>query len=113
VTELKPAFGSIFEDHWDWEGRQTKFTHWLRLDLDMIIGDMRTFPWHLLTYDAIALRPFDQYTWKNIWWPGMSTALRIDPQLDRIWLRIPDMQTPTTFMEYYQKERKDGQKSVG
>jgi len=84
-----------------WEGRKTPFTHWMRVDMDMILGDFSlSFPWHLLEhFDVLALRP--SYGWKGLWLSGAGCVFRLAPHVDRIWLRIPDLQTPNNYCQHF------------
>jgi hypothetical protein len=107
ITELKVAYASVFEDLIsNWTGRSTKFSHWLRIDLDTLVGDLqRVFPWsNLNQYDVIS---FTHGDWKKLWFPGASTVYRLRPRVDQIWKEIWGLQSPLSFKQvsYHNTER--------
>ncbi|PRP81158.1 hypothetical protein PROFUN_01992 [Planoprotostelium fungivorum] len=101
-TEMRVAHASIFGhllQKWD-PPRKNPFSHWLRLDFDVLMGDWQNlFPWPLLhQFDVISLNPPDH---KSLWLPSSSTVFRLDPKVDRLWTNIWGLQTPTSFSEVY------------
>ncbi|PRP86072.1 hypothetical protein PROFUN_03059 [Planoprotostelium fungivorum] len=110
IHELSNTWASVFhKEIFNWKGRLTPFSHWIRVNTDIFFGDLDfTFPWHLLPrYDVIALRPSNG--WKYLWFAGTSTIFRIIPYMDDNWIYIAEMQTPKNFAQYFitrhQRER--------
>ncbi|PRP73837.1 hypothetical protein PROFUN_10207 [Planoprotostelium fungivorum] len=102
ATEFKVAFADIFEEMYtEWRGRTTPFSYWLRVDMDMIMGDFSvSFPWHMLGhFDVIGLKP--SYGWKGLWLSGAGAAFRLTPSVNQLWLRIAGLQTPETYCKEF------------
>lgn len=109
ITEFKPMYATVFEDYIiNWPNRTVPFSHWMRIDMDMIVGDFEAmFPWELLnTFDVIALKTPE---WQTLWFPGASTVYRLREDVNKIWTHVWGLQSSFSFKTVFMKKPDIGQ----
>ncbi|ORY86184.1 hypothetical protein BCR37DRAFT_390984 [Protomyces lactucae-debilis] len=110
MNDMKPiyasAFGHLvlqsFPDH--------TFSHWIRLDLDVVIGNFQSmFPWELLDYDIVTFSPQLNKDARELVMRGYFTAIRLSETMNAVWSRMTKFCSPETFVH---ESRLPGFKSI-
>lgn len=100
MNDLKPVYTLAFADIFKKRYPGRKFSHWLRLDLDVLIGDFDAlFPWEDLEHDIISFTPRLNQDARETVFRGYFTVIRLSKKMDYLMTRLVKYSSPQAFIE--------------
>ncbi|BFZ58614.1 hypothetical protein PYCC9005_005678 [Savitreella phatthalungensis] len=117
LNSFKPVYRTIFAKQFAEMGRRypsVGFSHWLRIDLDVILGDAPSLlPAHLLEYDAFTFSPGPSMDYTQVYLRGYLTGFRMSPEVDTAWLGMRTFANAKTFRRHYHGRGFDVRRRMG
>lgn len=101
-NNLKPLYATIFRRQFYHMFPHRSFSHWVRVDLDVFLGDWTSlFPALLLQYDVFTFFPGQSMNWQYIYLKGYISGFRMSHKIDTLWRSISIFRTPAAFVRTF------------
>lgn len=101
-NNMKPVYATIFKKQFESMFPSRTFSHWIRVDLDLFLGNWdNLFPTRLLAYDVFTFFPGSSMNWQYIYLKGYLSGFRLSPRIDLLWLSIRMFRSPESFCDEF------------
>lgn len=106
MNDMKPLYHAALQDVWEATFPKKNFSHWLRMDLDVYVGNFDAqFPWDRIEYDVIAFIPGLFTDSHQSMVRGFMGAFKLSAKMRDHWVRMPKFSTPTIFSQEFKNLR--------
>lgn len=104
MNDLKPVYISAFADLIRDTFPLSSFSHWIRLDLDVMLGGiLRNLPLDKLDYDVVSFPPRLNADAREAIVRGYFAIFKLCPRLDTLWVRMSKFASPQAFVDAAQR----------
>lgn len=102
-NNLKPVYATIFADYIRDQFPGQSFSHWIRVDLDLFIGNWeRLFPSETLQkYDVFTFFPGASMNWEYIYLKGYIAGFRLSHRVNTLWKTMGIFKDPAAFIRTF------------
>lgn len=109
-NNLKPLYATMFRRQFHTLFPHRSFSHWIRIDLDMLLGDWTSlFPPLLLHYDVFTFFPGKSMDWQYIYLKGYIAGFRMSHKIDTLWRSMSIFRNPAAFINTFNVDTYGGQ----
>ncbi|KAJ8609364.1 hypothetical protein MRB53_039129 [Persea americana] len=99
MNDLKPVYMAAFYKLARKSFPERRFSHWLRLDLDVFVGDIaKHMPWVDLEHDVVSFTPRLNQDARETVFRGYFTIMKLTQKMNNIFLRMPNFESPSAFI---------------